>query len=178
MNIVLIGARGVGKTSLSWRLSRLTRRSVLSTDLLISYDHQGHSIPAIVAQEGGWGFFRELEYQVIQKVGRLDQIVIDTGGGVVVDLDSAGVEIFSQRKIAALKENGFLVWLQGDPARLARQVVADLNRPALSTLLSEEEVMRRRMPFYAQAADLTVQIENRDPQELAKEILAKIPFFV
>ncbi|OQX33092.1 MAG: shikimate kinase, partial [Candidatus Sedimenticola endophacoides] len=89
MNIVLIGMRGAGKSSISRRLSLLTKRPVISTDLLIEYENDGLGIPGIVAEQG-WAAFREQEFRVIEKVTRLDNLIIDCGGGVIVDLDQDG----------------------------------------------------------------------------------------
>ncbi|MBF0417558.1 MAG: shikimate kinase [Magnetococcales bacterium] len=176
MNIILIGPRGVGKSSVSRLLARLTRFPVLSTDLLISYDHDGLPVPALLrAIDGDWRRFRDFEYNVVAKVARLDNIIVDTGGGVVVDLDDAGNEIYGERKINLLKQNGFVVHLTGDPVRLAARVARDLNRPALSALHSEEEIMRRREPFYRRAADLTVDGSRMRREELAEWIHKHLP---
>ncbi|MEO5345871.1 MAG: shikimate kinase [Magnetococcus sp. YQC-9] len=157
MNVVLIGPRGVGKSSVSRALARQIRYPVLSTDLLISYENDGLPIPEILRRmDGDWRRFRDLEHTVVEKVMRLDGLIIDTGGGVVVDLDADGQEIFSDRKVSLLKQNGFVVHLTGDPARLAERTIRDPNRPALSQLFSEEAIMRHRDPFYRRAADLTV----------------------
>ncbi len=161
MNIVLIGPRGVGKSTLASMLSALTKRPVVATDQLIVLANHGLSIPEILQQHhGDWRLFRDMEHAVVQQVAQQDGVIIDTGGGVVVDLDEAGNEYFSQRKMTALKRNGFVVWLTGDLGRLARNVATDANRPRLSTEYSEEEIMRRREPFYRQVADLTVNTKS------------------
>ncbi|MEO5332801.1 MAG: shikimate kinase [Magnetococcus sp. YQC-5] len=175
MNIVLIGPRGVGKSRLARMLSILTKRPVLSTDLLISYEHQGLSIPALLQRhQGDWRVFREMEYAVVEKIAHLDDIIIDAGGGLVVDLDSTGAECFSHRKVAALKRHGVLVWLTGDLGRLARKVATDATRPLLSAQHAEETIMRRREPFYQQAADLTLNVEGRRVKSLAYLLLEQI----
>ncbi|MBF0136848.1 MAG: shikimate kinase [Magnetococcales bacterium] len=176
MNIVLIGMRGAGKTSVARRLSTLTRRPILSTDLLISYEHEGLSIPRILARNGGnWRAFRQMERQVVEKVARMDNVIIDCGGGVVVDIGAQGEEIYAREKIDFLRERGLVVWLQGDIRRLVEKVQGDANRPSLTTQHSTLELMQRRLPFYEQAADRIVHIENKTRKELAVEILALFP---
>jgi len=171
MNIVLIGMRGAGKSSISRRLALLTKRPVLSTDHLITYENGGRPIPEIVAEEG-WRAFREMEYEVIEKVARLDNCIVDCGGGVIVDLDEDGNEIFSERKTRLLRDSGKVVWLKGNIARLAAKVQGDPSRPALDAVRSAEEMMNRRLPFYELAADLVVDIEERKRKKLAIEIAA------
>lgn len=171
MNIVLIGMRGAGKSNISRRLAFLTKRPVLSTDLLIEYENDGHTIPQIVAEKG-WHAFREMEYEVIEKVSRLDNVIIDCGGGVIVDLDDNDNEIFSQRKVSLLRSCGKVVWLKGDIPRLAAKVQGDPSRPALDAVRSAEEMMNRRLPFYEMAADMVVDIEEQKRKKLAKQIAA------
>ncbi|MET0022900.1 MAG: shikimate kinase [Sedimenticola sp.] len=171
MNIVLIGMRGAGKSNISRRLSVMTKWPVLSTDLLIEYENGGRTIPEIIADNNGdWRSFREMEFEVVRKISRLDNTIIDCGGGIVVDLDENGNEIFSERKIELLRQNGTIVWLKGDIARLAAKVQGDPNRPALDAVRSAEELMHRRLPFYEQAADLIMDLETKKRKKIAKMI--------
>jgi shikimate kinase len=171
MNIVLIGMRGAGKSNISRRLSFLTKRPVLSTDLLIEYDNGGRSIPDIIAESSGdWQAFRQMEYQVVQKIARMDNAIIDCGGGVIVDVDANGTEIYSNRKLELLKANGQVVWLKGDIERLAAKVKGDQRRPTLDETRSAEELMRRRLPFYEKAADIVIDIEGKRRRKITRKI--------
>lgn len=175
MNIILIGMRGAGKSNVSRRLAVLTKRNVLSTDLMIEYENGGKSIAEIIAQSNNdWRAFRDQEYAVVQKVTQLDGAIIDCGGGVIVDLDENGNEVFSDRKVEALRKTGKIVWLKGDIARLAAKTQADKTRPNLDETRSAEEVMRRRLPFYKKAADIVVDIEGKTRSQLAKKIYRKL----
>ena len=171
MNIVLIGMRGAGKSNISRRLSFLTKRPVLSTDLLIEYDNDGKSIPDIISESNGdWQKFRQLEYQVAQKISAMDNAIIDCGGGVIVDVDDDGTEIYSERKIDLLKANGQVVWLKGDIERLAAKVKGDQRRPTLDETRSAQDLMQRRLPFYEQAADIVIDIEGKSRRKITRKI--------
>lgn len=175
MNLILIGMRGAGKSNVSRRLSVLTKRPVLSSDLLIEYDNGGKSIPDIIAEHGGdWRAFRDMEYDVVKKIARLDGLIVDCGGGVIVDLDKDGNEVFSKRKVQALRKSGTIVWLKGDIKRLAAKTKGCEKRPTLDQTRSAEEVMRRRLPFYEQAADVVINIEGKRRQVLAEKIYKKL----
>lgn len=175
MNLILIGMRGAGKSSVSRRLAVLTKRSVLSSDLLIEYENGGKSIADIVAAHNGdWRWFRDHEFEVVKKITRLDNAIIDCGGGVVVDLDEKGEEIFSQRKVGLLKQSGVVVWLKGDIARLAAKTKNGASRPSLHDRHSVEEMMTRRLPFYKKAADLTINIDGKNRLEIAESIVKKL----
>ncbi|OSM06208.1 shikimate kinase [Magnetofaba australis] len=175
MNIALIGPRGAGKSNISRRLSMLTKWPVLCIDLLISYEAEGLTIPQIV-ERYGWPHFRNLEYEALRKASQLNGVILDCGGGVVVDLDEAGNEIFSDRKVALLKRHeSRVVLLDGDLKRLADKVSSDPNRPELSNALDLEQILRQRMPFYIQAADEIFNIEGKKRKQVAEEIVEHIP---
>ncbi len=175
MNIVLIGMRGVGKSNISRRLSLLTKWPVLSTDLLIEYENGGKSIQEIMAENGGdWKIFREMEFQVVQKIARFDQVIVDCGGGVIVDLADDGSEIYSERKVNLLKDKGQIIWLKDDIEYLASKVKGDQRRPTLDETKSAEEVMRRRLPFYEQAADLVLDVAGRGRRKTSRKLYEKI----
>jgi shikimate kinase len=175
MNIVLIGMRGAGKSNISRRLCVLMKRDVVSSDLLIQYENEGKSIPEIVQDnQGNWRIFRDMEYNVVKKIAALDGLIIDCGGGVIVDLDENGNEVFSSRKVDLLREKGIVVWLKGDIARLAQKTKGDATRPTLDESKSAEEIMKRRLPFYEQAADIIIDIEGKNRSELAEIVHKKI----
>lgn len=168
MNVALIGMRGVGKSNISRRLAFLTKRPVLSTDLLVEYE-SGMTIPDYVA-EHGWPSFRNREFAVIERIGAMDKVIVDCGGGVIVDLAEDGTEVFSQRKVSALRDRGPVVWLRGSIERLVAKTAQDPRRPALATDRSAEEVMREREPFYARAADVVIDVEGRKRSHMACDL--------
>ncbi len=166
--------RGAGKSNISRRLSLLTKRPVLSTDLLIEYENGGKSIPDIIAEiKGGWQAFRQMEFDVVQKICTMDNLIIDCGGGIIVDVADDGTEVFSQRKVDLLKANGRVVWLKGDIERLAAKVKSDQRRPTLDETRSVQEVMQRRLPLYRQATDIVMDIEGKGRRKITRKIYRK-----
>lgn len=172
MNIIIIGMRGAGKSNVSRRLAVLTKRTVLSTDTLIEYENGGKTIAEIIAKsKGDWRAFRDMEFAVVKKIANMDGVIVDCGGGVIVDLDKNGNEIYSKRKVDALKKGGVVVWLKGDIKTLVDKVKDKAERPNLDETKSAEEIMRRRLPFYEKAADFTLEIEDKKRPELAEMIV-------
>lgn len=167
-NFTLIGMRGAGKSNVSRRLSVFTKRPAFATDTMVEYEAGGSTIAELVAAEG-WPAFRDREFEVLSKILHLDGIIIDAGGGLVVDLVD-GAEVFSDRKVALLQQAGPVIWLRGDVERLVAKVEAKADRPALvsSGVL---ELMQARQPFYQRAATLVVDIEGKRREEVALEIL-------
>lgn len=171
-NLVLIGGRGCGKTSISKRISLANRGFMLfSTDALIRYEAGGATIPEIVEAEG-WRQFREIEFDIVDKLAKMKAgVLADCGGGIVVDLDDAGEEIFSERKVERLRSDGIVVYLQRDHEFLADKIAGDKNRPDLSETKSFLEIMERREPWYMQAAHHVIECGDASKLEVATEIL-------
>jgi len=172
-NLVLIGGRGCGKSSVAKRLARRNRNfMLLSLDALIRYEAQGQSIPEIVEREG-WPGFRALELEVVEKLARFrDSALLDCGGGVVVELNEAGEEVFGERKVEALREHGLVVYLYRDSDYLLERISGDSNRPSLSESRSFHEIMARRDPWYRRAAHLVLDCSGLEKVEMANRVLA------
>jgi shikimate kinase len=171
-NLVLIGGRGCGKSSLAKRLARANRHFMLfSLDALVRYEAQGATIPEIVAREG-WPGFRARELAVVEKVAAIEGgALIDAGGGVVVEVDRDGHERYSARNVDALRRHGRIVYLHRDVDYLATRVEEDANRPALSRDESFRQIMKRRDPWYRRAADHVLECGDRSKGALARAIL-------
>ena len=163
MNIVLIGMRCSGKTTVGRILAIKLGRELIEMDELISR-RAGLTIPEIV-ERYGWMKFRDLEEEVTGEVARLENIVNAAGGGVVT----------RQKNIAELKRNGILVWLKASADLLVRRIGQDNTRPPLVSGRTQREDIKitlgEREPLYQKAADLVVDTENKTPEEVAEVIM-------
>ncbi len=174
MRLALMGPRGSGKTTISYYLAALTGWPLYSLDYLIAYE-AGQSIPQMVANPAlGWPVFRDIEYEVLKKAVRTDHAILDCGGGVVVDLDPKGEEIFSQRKANLLQQcRTILLWPQAE--QVLDAMAGDGSRPVLSSTRSAAEILQRRESWYRQVAHHTIPVEGLGNlgiyQKLAMSIL-------
>ena len=166
MNIVLIGYRCSGKTEVGKILAKELERDFFDTDVLIE-DSAGCSIETIISRDG-WGHFRNIEKRIVEEVSMRDNLIIATGGGVVVDRDN----------VKNLKRNGLIVWLHGNAEvlkeRMNREQGSGKVRPSLtgSDPLDEiREVLSIRKPLYVQAADLIVDAGVPSIQEVTNSII-------
>ncbi|MGQ0665977.1 MAG: shikimate kinase, partial [Nitrospiraceae bacterium] len=136
MNVVLIGYRGTGKSTVGRIVAARLGRSVVSTDAEI-VRIAGQTIPEIVAQQG-WDYFRDLESQVCRELAGRDGLVIDAGGGAIL----------RAQNVEALKRTGIFFWLTASVDTIARRIGRDTQRPSLTGTKSfvEEiqEVLRER----------------------------------
>jgi shikimate dehydrogenase len=162
MNIVLIGMRGSGKTTVGKILARKLDRELVEMDELIT-QKAGLSIPEIV-EKHGWAKFREMEEEITREVAGRDNIINASGGGVITEA----------RNTARLKENGALVWLQASVDTLLKRIGQDTNRPLLTGRRQREDMeitLKERKALYQQAADLVVDTEGKTPQETAETVI-------
>ena len=169
MNVFLIGYRCSGKTTVGKRLARDMGRPFVDTDDLL-VEQAGRSVKSIVDDEG-WEGFRRLERDVVQKVCALENTVVATGGGAVLDADN----------VAAMHKSGRIVWLKVAPQTVKQRMSGDSHtdgqRPSLTAASPYDEivdVLTVRTPLYAQAADASIDTDNKTIDEIAGEIIARI----
>jgi shikimate kinase len=162
MNLVLIGYRGTGKSTVAALLAARLGMDVVSLDQEI-VRQAGCSIPEIVAQHG-WPHFRTLEAEITKRVAARDHLIIDAGGGVVLRPDN----------VDNLKRSGTLFWLRAAVPVIVARIEGGSQRPALTVGKSfteeVEEVLRERTPLYAAAADHRIDTDVRSPEQVATEI--------
>lgn len=173
-NIILIGYRGTGKTSVGRELSRRLHRPFLDTDA-ITETREGRSIREMVEKEG-WNFFRERERETIRSLKNMKNCVVATGGGAVLDPENAQV----------LKSLGWVVLLTASDEVIVRRIFSDpasrRQRPSFSgtdaTERSEEamrqetiEILKQRMPIYRRLADQVIDTTQAPPEQIADEVL-------
>ena len=82
MNIILIGFRGTGKTTIGKILARQLGKGFIDADEYLE-KKEGMSIKDIF-EKGGEKLFRDIESKVIAELPLLDDKVIATGGGAVL----------------------------------------------------------------------------------------------
>jgi len=163
-NIVFIGFMGSGKSLVSKELGGSINWEVLSTDSLIEEKEQ-KPIYQIFAEKGE-PYFRQIECEIVQEAAQRKGIIIDCGGGVVLNPEN----------IKALKANGFLVYLYASAEFIYGIVKDQKNRPLLNVENPLEEIKRllkERKGLYGQA-DLEVCSENKSIEEISKEVESKL----
>jgi len=163
MNIVLIGYRGTGKSVVGELLALHLGMRCIGMDAKI-VDRAGMSIPEIV-EKFGWTEFRDLESEIVLELSDLDNIVIDTGGGVIERPEN----------IEALKRTSRIFWLRASVDTIVRRIQADTQRPALTTgkTFIEEvaEVLEQRIPKYKSAAQYEIDTDALTPEQVAERII-------
>lgn len=170
-NVAFIGGRGAGKSRISRKFGKASGRLSLSTDTLVCYEAGGISIAKIVAAEG-WAGFRGREYDVMRKLTAMQNLVIDCGGGILVEAPARPdqPETLSMRKLELLKQC-HVVYVKRDMDWLMDKAKADMNRPDLQG--SYRELLERRLPWYEMAADFVLDLRGIDVDDAIDLVIKK-----
>ncbi len=164
-NIFLVGMMGAGKTTIGKLLARQMGKTFVDSDEEIQR-RTGVTIPHIFDVEGEQGF-RQREAVVIQEMVKHDNLVLATGGGVVLNADNR----------AELSRNGIVVYLKGTVPDLWQRMRHDRNRPLLRTPDPQarlKELYDFRDPLYSAIADLVVHSGKQSAQSLALKLQGEL----
>jgi len=163
-NVVFIGFMAVGKTSVAKEVARRLGKAYVSTDELI-INKMSKSISEIF-EENGERFFRELEKDVVKEVSRMENVVIDCGGGVIL----------YEENVKELKRGGIIFLLYATPETIFKRSLNELGvRPLLGKTFSLEDIKRllaKRMPLYLDAADYIVDTTDCNVEVIADKVIS------
>ncbi len=161
-NIYLIGLMGAGKTTIGRQLAKALRLPFYDSDKAIE-EQTGVDITTIFEYEGEEGF-RGREQNMIQELTSIDGIVLATGGGAILRDEN--------RK--ALKENGFVVYLQCSVDKILQRTKRDNQRPLLNTDNPRERIetlFSEREALYLSCADFKIETSTMQSKAVVQNIL-------
>ena len=156
---------GAGKTTVARILARRLDRAFFDTDHEIER-RTGVKVPVIFDIEGEAGF-RLRETQALVELAAQDNVVLATGGGIVLSAENR----------ALLKERGLVVYLRAQPRDLWYRTRHDKNRPLLQTadpLGRLQELYELRDPLYTEVADIIVDTGRPNVGPLVTQLLSKL----
>jgi shikimate kinase len=169
MVVTLVGYRGTGKSTVAGLLAARLRWGYVDADSIIE-NRAGCSIRQIFAEQGEPAF-RSLEHAVLAKLLSENDLVIAAGGGAVLDA----------RTRDAMRRAGPVVWLKASLETILQRLAKDDStrerRPSLTGLDPREEVERLlavREPLFAEVSSVQVITDDRTPDEIADEIVARL----
>jgi len=156
---------GAGKTTIGRQLARDMDKVFYDSDRELE-GRTGVDIPLIFDIEGEAGF-RRREKAMVAELAALTDVVMATGGGAILDPDNR----------AALRTNGFVIYLHAPLQRLYERTRRDRNRPLLQTENPRKaiaELMAHRDPLYRSIADLIVETDSRTVRAIVRQIRNKL----
>jgi len=165
MNIILVGFRGTGKTSVGELLAREIKWKFVDADQYIE-KRFGFMIAELFEKQGE-SLFRMLESDVINELCKLDSHVIAAGGGAVL----------KYKNVKNLKKSGMVFRLQADCDVIYQRILKDdrtgKTRPRLTKKNLYDEIkslIEFRDTYYKQAADYTINTSKSNPKEVVHNI--------
>jgi len=165
-NIYLVGPMGAGKSTIGRVLAAELHLNFRDSDRVIE-ERTGANIPWIFDMEGEEGF-RDRESTVLGELAKEQNMVIATGGGIV--LRNVNREI--------MKASGYVCYLTASIDQLVERTARDKKRPLLQVDNPRQkiiELLAARDPIYREAADFIINTDRRSPKLVAQEIASLIP---
>jgi shikimate kinase len=166
MNIVLVGYRAAGKSTLGKKISALLDMPYLDIDRGIEQRIGEQTLTDFYGEVGEEGF-RPLETEVVVEMCQAQRAVIAFGAGSL--MRAANQE--------AARHNALVVYLQVGVAELWRRIQLDPSsghtRPNLSGggIAEVEEMLALREPTYLACADLVLD-GTLDPEVLLRRVVS------
>ncbi len=170
MKIYLIGYRCTGKTSVGKILADILNSAFFDIDDEIQ-TRTSKSISEIVNTQG-WEYFRALEKKTLFSTADKDNIVIATGGGIVLDIENRNF----------IKHTGLSIWLFADINVIIKRLKDDYaasisTRPSLTRHDLEQETLNllcQRESLYGDITQNRINTSGKTVEEIAKIINRRI----
>lgn len=163
MKLVLCGMMGSGKTTVGKVLAKALAWEWVDTDECIV--NRYGNISDIFARKGE-SYFREIETEIVKTLTQKDRLVISTGGGIVL----------REENISLLRENAKIIYLRAQTQTIVGRLQGDKTRPLLQSEepldCKIERLLQERGRLYEGDSDTIVDVEDKTPEEIVKEILA------
>ncbi len=160
-NLVLIGFMGSGKSTVGQLVATEMNMNFVDVDFRIE-EQEGISISEIFARYGE-SAFRDLESKMIQELSSSQDLVIATGGGVV--LRPSNMEVLGQ--------SGILVYLHVDEETVLTRTKGHSHRPLLKGDHPSQRIaalLKERQPLYDAIAHC-VETKGRTLQEVVRAVI-------
>ena len=161
--IYLIGFMGSGKSSVARSLKKKLNCKLVEMDETIVKE-QGMSINEIF-EKYGEDHFRDIETELVKRLGNEGGTVVSCGGGVVVRAENR----------EAMKQTGKIVLLSATPETIYERVKHSTDRPLLNGNMNVghiRELMEKRKSLYEETCDIKIDTDGKSVNEIADEIIS------
>ena len=162
MNIYLIGMMGSGKSTVGKTLSEKMHKPFIDLDSEIEKG-TGKNISEIFDTDGEEQF-RKMETKQLKQYS---ESIVACGGGIILKDENREF----------INDNGATILLTASMEELSHRLSDSGNRPLLVDNNTEEALTKlwlERQVNYLNTADLTIQTDGKNPEQLTEEILLHI----
>jgi len=166
MNIIVLGMKHSGKSSLARDIADYYGMDLLEIDERIEAIHQKQKNENLTCREivetEGIDYFRKLETEVLREITKqvIQHTVLDTGGGTPLSKENQHL----------LKNLGTIVFLDLDEKenleRIIQKGMPSFFKYPTDPQRSFEELIQERKPVYKSLAEITLEVKNNSPEEV------------
>ncbi len=163
--VFLVGPMGAGKSTIGKYLAQQLNLQFADTDTEIE-SRTGADIPWIFDVEGEEGF-RAREQQAVEEMTLWDNVLLATGGGVIMRQENRSV----------LAARGFVVYLHATVEEQVRRTHRDRRRPLLQSGDPEQilsDLMAVRDPLYREISDHVIDTDGCSPRTVAQKLVREL----
>lgn len=161
--IFLTGFSGVGKTMMGRLLA--SRKDLVYLDIDEAIEKKENKKIKDIFSENGEDYFRRLEKNILFEEVK-QGMVVSLGGGTIVDDESRYF----------VKSKGRVIYLKANAQTIFKNLENEyIERPLLKenfSVFSIEKLLNERRAFYEEAANFTIEVDNRNLDSIFKELLA------
>lgn len=161
-NIYLVGMMGSGKTVTSKALASKLEKKCVDLDAVIE-EKMGFSI-ADAFKEHGEDYFRDQEVVALKEVASQGNVVVATGGGVILRPEN----------IDQMKATGKIIYLETEFVTLWNRVKTNTERPLLKGEAPQdklEKILAEREGIYQAISHFSVKTDGLSAEQVAEDIL-------
>lgn len=160
MNIILIGFMGVGKTSVGKVLADKLNLTFFDTDFEIE---KKYGKIDYIFEKFGQDYFRTIETDELNNLLSKDNLVISTGGGIVLE------------NFEILKKNCNVIFLDASVDTIFNNLVNDKNkRPLLKNKNLKENIenlLYKRYNLYTECSNFKINTNNKNIYQIVDQII-------
>jgi len=162
--ITLIGFMGTGKSTIARLVAKLLNKEFIEMDDQI-VKIAGKSIPQIFKEDGEI-VFREFEIQMCKELSKKENIVISSGGGIILN----------KINVDYLNLNSVIICLSAKPEIIYQRIMRDgkESRPLLSNpdpLASIKSLLDYRKILYDRATPHHIDTSGLSIEEVANKVI-------
>jgi len=163
-NIVLTGLRGSGKTKLGKLISEKLKWDFIDLDKEI--EKKAEKTITEIVEKDGWEHFRKLETKECKNISDLNNTVIATGGGAIIN----------PKNQKHLEKDNLIIYLHRLPKKCMKFIKDFTSRPSLTKASSQLKEMQKtykeRHPIYKKTSNIT--FDRNDSLEKDVEKIIKL----
>ncbi len=157
--LVLIGFMGAGKSSVAPLLAKKLNKEAVEMDLIIAKKAKRESVAQIFEKDGE-KTFRLLELKTAKKLEQKKDIVISTGGGVIMN----------SKLMEHLKKDSLVVFLDTEFETIKKRLADFSDRPLWKNEKKTKELFDTRLPLYYKYSDFIVKTDGKSLGMIVNEV--------